>query len=497
MTNNKDLITLIENFDDEPYTWNNTKSKSPIHSRISLKREPWAKTRPFAICDYFSQSALLGLHKYIFMFLESQVEDGTFYQDRVSEIVREWTRHEPIENDRVESADLTEATNRIPIEVQAEIIAQLLGNGFAMKWRVICSERNFIDPDGNIIKYNAGQPMGLLSSWGALALWHHIIVRSCLRYLGICRDPESPRYVVIGDDVSMKGSDLFDVYQEIVEVVQGVGISKSKGYHKDTQHLDNPLLVGDETVKFMHTAELAKRVFCNGQEITVVPTDEVLTSFVDPSQFPELLKSLDRRGYPELKFADLPALTSLCHHRRLALLLSTNPITGCAHFIGVTPPEKGHALLDELIWFQPDFDVSKFKLAFIKQLKVRLIKTLSSAVTNLNDWFKLAITEGEVKVKDWVYASESQGLAIFLVTQKCRDTLEKLMDEKHLTEVFPKGEINISTLRKYLGEMQTLFEVDLLFKEGNISRERSRKVFINILIAKVLRETVRTTEAAS
>jgi hypothetical protein len=493
MTSNKDLNTLLENFEEEDYIIDFFKTKKDfLNSRISLKREPWAKVRPFAICDYFSQSALKGFHKHLFKWLREQPEDGTFKQDEVSENVRIWTMSQPTEEDRVESADLSAATDCIPIDIQTEIVAQIAGHEFARKWKIIATERSFKAPDGTMIAYKTGQPMGLLSSWAMLSVWHHIIVRTCLDYCRIDRSRRPPVYHVIGDDVSMKGSQLFSLYKLLVETIQGVKISVAKGFHKETQHSENPILEGYNG--FMHTAELAKRVFCNGQEITIIPPDEVKTSLENAIQFPTILYSLRKRGYRNITMTDLPTLTALCYHKRLALLLATSPI----HWgpLEVTPIEMSDLLLTELPWFKPEFDENLFKQNLIHRLKEKLIATLRSTVANLNNWFKLAIEGGEVKVKGWAYTCETQGLLIFLVSQECKNTLERLLDNEELSKVFPKnGEINHSILREYLGQLQVLFEIDYLFKEKDIQKEVSRNHFINSIIYDVIKKMA--SEAAT
>jgi len=157
MTNNHDLLSLLKGFDEEVYTFSSKTNAVPIHSKISLKREPWGKTRPFAICDYFSQSALRGFHKFLFEELEELPEDGTFKQDSVSEAVRKWTESKPSYKTRIESADLSSATDRIPVEVQAEIVAKIAGKAFARQWLNIATEREFKLPNSdNKVKYKTG-----------------------------------------------------------------------------------------------------------------------------------------------------------------------------------------------------------------------------------------------------------------------------------------------------------------------------------------------------
>jgi hypothetical protein len=489
MTGNKGLNILIDNFEEEPYTWSNSKGKNPINSRISLKRERWAKTRPFAICDYFSQSALKGFHRYLFRWLREQPEDGTFKQDEVSESVRKWTESIPDDDQRVESADLSAATDSIPLEIQAEIVCQIAGKKFAHDWMNVVADRWFKLPNDSFIRYNTGQPMGLLSSWGMLAVWHHIMVRSCLLYCRIKRHQQPPVYHVIGDDVSMKGTNLFFVYEEVVGTVQGVGISKVKGYHKITQTMENPIPFEDG-VTFMHTAELAKRVYVNGREVTIVPPDEVFTSLENAAQFPELLYSLKNRGYPQVEITTLPSLTALCSQRRLALLLSTSPLLECAPYnsMGVTPSEMPK-VFENLPWFSPGFNKDLFIEKYAETLKQSLITTLARTVSNLSEWRDYSLRGGEIKVKGWDYVCETQGVLIFFIGQDCLNSLTRIMGGQKLKEIFPgKGIVNYRLLKGYIGELQVIFEIDYLLKEGTISRELSRKDFSNYIITDILKK---------
>jgi hypothetical protein len=489
MTKNTDLLTLLNNFADEPYIWSNNKSIKPEHSRISLKRESWAKTRPFAICDYLSQSSLKGFHRWLFNQLETFKEDGTFNQDRVSEIVRGWTS--PGGLNQPESADLSAATDSIPIEVQGEIVSHIAGQAFSHTWMKIASDRKFKLPNsGDYINYTVGQPMGLLSSWAMLAMWHHVMIRTCLEYLSIKRDPQTPVYVVIGDDTCMNGSRIFSIYKEIVGTIQGVGISKYKGYHQETQHSENTIRDIVSNGESMITAELAKRVFCCGQEITVIPPDELYSSFRSASQFPEILISLQKRGYPSTKITEVPSLTSLCHHKKLALLLCTSPWSRCS-------PEGDNTEVTNMLtalnvfWFKPEYNHEKFKLLMIKELKLRIVAILRSMVSNVNQWMAFLLKDQEISVKAWSYQCETQALLLFLIVQYANEYTERQLGEDKLKEIFPKrGEINITLLKKYIHSIQILFEVDLLFKEQADPKLKPQREFTNNFISELLRKVV-------
>ena len=101
--------------------------------------------------------------------------------------------------------------------------------------------------------------------------------------------------------------------------------------------------------------------------------------------------------------------------------------------------------------------------------------------------------DGEVKVKSWCYTCESQALVIYLTSLLCKHTLENCLGDAQIQEIFPEqGDINITLLKKYVGSLQVIFEIDELFKEDDISREIPRRNFANLIINKVVRELLNT-----
>jgi hypothetical protein len=259
-----------------------------LDSRLAIKYEAWAKTRYFAICDWFSQSALKGLHKWIFGWLEKQTEDGTMSQDRVAEIVRQWTM---IGNtcdkchSGVYSLDLTKATDRLPATIQREIIQQIFGKEFADNWYTICTKRSFRTPDNETVVFEVGQPLGVYSSWAMLALTHHVVCRLALRLAGEQYDSKSPRYVVIGDDVTMTGKHLAEQYHFLMNTVLQVECSATKGFSPETCLGVNALLRETKSI----SAELAKRIFVDGMELSVVSPETLKSAMEYPADFPSHL----------------------------------------------------------------------------------------------------------------------------------------------------------------------------------------------------------------
>lgn len=84
--------------------------------------------------------------------------------------------------------DLSAATDRLPVTVQACLLDFLLGKSLGRAWANLLVGREYMVPQNtqkNIlcpavlpksVRYAVGQPMGALSSWAMLALTHHFIV---------------------------------------------------------------------------------------------------------------------------------------------------------------------------------------------------------------------------------------------------------------------------------------------------------------------------------
>jgi len=89
------------------------------------------------------------------------------------------------------SYDLSAATDRLPIELQVDLLSLLFGNReTAEAWKGLLVDRDYkLDslefPQANgVYKYSVGQPMGALSSWAMLALTHHMIVQIAALRIG-------------------------------------------------------------------------------------------------------------------------------------------------------------------------------------------------------------------------------------------------------------------------------------------------------------------------
>lgn len=264
--------------------------RSPCHSRIRIKYESGGKARPFAIVDFFSQSALKSIHAYCMNWLKNQPNDGTDSHDLAAQAVKGWTSDPKSE---LFSYDLTEATNRWPLFLQWLVVKQMFGHEIADSWKTIISDRDFIVADGpETIRFNCGQPLGALSSWAVFAISHHALTRSAAyrawKESGPLRgrfipSKEFDKYRIIGDDITIRSRPIAKIYRSFLnDLAVDISIIKSV----------LPEQIKDGTP----TGELAKRMFKGGNEITPVPPDAVLIG-MEPFGFSSLLEQSSMRGY--------------------------------------------------------------------------------------------------------------------------------------------------------------------------------------------------------
>jgi len=111
------------------------------------------------------------LHHRIYDFLETIPQDGTMDQSRPLKLLQEIARGRSFY-----SFDLSNATDRLPTDLQAQLLNQIIGPSFGDIWKLVLCDRNWYLKD-EPYRYAVGQPMGAYSSFGMLALTHHYIVQ--------------------------------------------------------------------------------------------------------------------------------------------------------------------------------------------------------------------------------------------------------------------------------------------------------------------------------
>lgn len=220
--------------------------------KTAHKMEP-AKVRIFAISDYWTQVLLRPLHDALMAVLKSIPQDATWNQEAGGLLVRKWSA----EGRRMWSFDLSNATDRFPVTVQAAMVDFLLRDYTVSKpgqiWRSLLTARTYRTPSGEDVRYGAGQPMGTLSSWAAFALAHHTVVQWAALQ---CGRRSFTDYTMLGDDIVIAdgpdGQDNSDVAAKYVEILARLGVDVNR----------------TKSVQAKGAAEFAKRSFVDGAEIT-------------------------------------------------------------------------------------------------------------------------------------------------------------------------------------------------------------------------------------
>nr|UJQ92530.1 MAG: putative RNA-dependent RNA polymerase [Mitoviridae sp.] len=250
---------------------------SPSLGKLAVIEEWGGKTRIVAELDYWTQMALTPLHNTINHFLKGIAQDGTFDQKKIGTVVLEWTK-DP--KRVINSFDLSNATDRLPVQLQEDILAAVLpAADMGSNWRKLLTMRPFLTPNGDNIFYEVGQPMGARSSFPMLALTHHVIVQIAAKRAGLDKFND---YVILGDDIVIC-NDLVSTKYRAIMACLGVAINESKS----VLHRKGSL----------PAAEVCKRVFVNGNEISMFNAKEIVKTIKDGRLAPTLQNDLLNSGW--------------------------------------------------------------------------------------------------------------------------------------------------------------------------------------------------------
>lgn len=244
-------------------------------SRLHNLPDKEGKVRIIAIMDGVTQAVLYPLHCMVFAILKLIPNDFTHNQrSAVGYIVN---RSQSLKNRQVtvlfHCFDLSAATDRLPLSVQAPIVGGLLGNAsLGENWANLISKRNFTY-GGSLIRYEVGQPMGAYSSFAMLALTHHAIIQYAWWLLGgggWCRD-----YAIVGDDIVILTKPLALKYKEIMAGL-GVPINSLKTF------------ISDDFFEF------CKRYVLSGHDVSPLPISLLLTGGTNNTV--QFWKEVEARG---------------------------------------------------------------------------------------------------------------------------------------------------------------------------------------------------------
>lgn len=200
------------------------------------------KTREVAIFDYFSQTSLVPLHKYLFKALKKIPQDFTFDQTGFMSSLST--------AEVFYSIDLTAFTDRFPIRVNKDLLSARIGPERADAWYQVMTQK-FTLQSGEEIHYSVGNPMGAYSSWNSTTLAHHFVVWKA------CKNKQvkwsTLPYAMLGDDLVIGNHKVALEYCRLIRLL-GVHWSKEK------THVSK------------HFFEFAKRLHWCGYDISPFPT---------------------------------------------------------------------------------------------------------------------------------------------------------------------------------------------------------------------------------
>lgn len=224
--------------------------------RLHFIPEAAGKVRVIAIADCWTQWILKPLHDWIFAVLSCIPQDGTFDQDAPLKLLDKWIerKHQVTGAPKYSASyDLSAATDRLPILLQKFVLCSVFGATFANLWASLMVTLPFEytiktkhthkvrdQKTGKIklnkvntaqkgsVHYAVGQPMGMLSSWGMLALTHHAIVQYCAWRVNGCSNAIwFSGYALLGDDIRIAEERVATAYLAFMSSL-GVDISIPK-----------------------------------------------------------------------------------------------------------------------------------------------------------------------------------------------------------------------------------------------------------------------------
>lgn len=193
-----------------------------VNGRLSVVYDQAGKARVIAITSYWLQTLFKPLHQFLFNKLEMIEEDGTFDQDKpFKELLKRLSNLKST----LYGFDLSAATDRLPIELQEDILKLI---GFNLPWKDLLNISwvpNFrTDSDISSVSYAVGQPMGALSSWAMLAISHHVIVKCAAIMCGLTNFKD---YCVLGDDIVIANDEVAIEYLNLMTYL-GLSINRQK-----------------------------------------------------------------------------------------------------------------------------------------------------------------------------------------------------------------------------------------------------------------------------
>lgn len=248
---------------------------TPCFRRLSVKADYETKSRVFCIGDYWTQISLQPMHDLFFNLLKKIPGDCLFNQE-ASETLSNLDKG----GHSYHSLDLSAATDRFPMWFQLAIVEHFIGSLRAHSWEALMVHYTVKLPSGGKVIYQCGQPIGMLSSWAAFLVAHHLVVQIAARRAGF-KIWDFDSYRVLGDDVVICHDEVAFHYTAIMTLL-GVEISPIKTHVSP------------------HSYELAKRWFYDGVEFLPFPIHAIIELAYSPSLLFLALSQAAKHGWGQV-----------------------------------------------------------------------------------------------------------------------------------------------------------------------------------------------------
>lgn len=251
--------------------------------RLAIVKEMRGKARVVGITDSWTQMLFKPLHDLIYDRLGYLPEDGT--KDQLAPVKRLLSN---LKEPYTVSVDLSAATDRLPVELQARILNCMGLPGD--EWRnILARPYSYMDTE---YVYAVGQPMGAYSSFAMLALTNHLIMYASALRIGLKVQKGAGLYAILGDDVAISRGDLAAEYNTIMQLL-GVEINPIKGF----------------TGRIL---EFAKNLFhVSGTNLSPISAKVILRASRDPIYIVPLINDYLNKGYWIILNTTLSNLTNL------------------------------------------------------------------------------------------------------------------------------------------------------------------------------------------
>jgi hypothetical protein len=383
-----------------------------ICSRLRFIPDKAGKTRVVAIADYWSQLCLYPVHKEFITQLRGMSSDCTYRQGHLATILKQKTGS----GEYVGTADISAFTDRFPREPQKVLIHRVFGPRVAEAWIKVIHERKFtVDSSDSVISYRVGTPIGLYSSWAVATMSLHALVEYSALRVG---KTNFRAYLILGDDVAIFNSSVYREFQHCIHLL-GVKVSIEK------------------STESKHSAEIAKRLFSEGQEVSGYPVMLLTAVKQRPAQVLEALRLILDLSYSPVPLSRVLKLMGITYKSNSSALLSIPRALGGY-------PDAIHSAEDPLLWtlletwMWPPERLQRVREICTQDDFWKEIQNLGKIVTNLEKASKIVNLRAKTPNRRLV---EDHPLVFCLSSQleSYLATIGALQDDSTLDELFERS----------------------------------------------------------